>query len=131
MDVTLVDISAVGLRRAEEAARRTGRRVTTVAADLEVDPLPAGTWDVVVSFSFLWRKLFELLPDLLAAAGVLVYCQPTRKNLERHPSPSASFLLEDGELPSLVRGLAILDYQEGWLDEGRHEARLVARRPPG
>ena len=37
-------------------------------------------------------------------------------------------LLEDGELPGLVRGLEILKYEEGWTEEGQHEARLVARR---
>jgi hypothetical protein len=40
-------------------------------------------------------------------------------------------VLEDGELPSLVRGLEIVRLEEGWLAEGRHEARVVARRPAG
>jgi hypothetical protein len=25
-------------------------------------------------------------------------------------------------------GLALVSYEEGWLEDGRHEARLVARR---
>src|SRR5436190_1959205 len=64
-----------------------------------------------------------------APGGMLFYVQPTRKNLERHASPSERFLLEDGALPGLVWGLEILHYEEGWSNEGRHEARLLAQRP--
>jgi hypothetical protein len=39
-------------------------------------------------------------------------------NVERHEKPPARFLLEDGELPTLVTGLAIVHYEEGWLAEG-------------
>jgi tellurite methyltransferase len=40
-------------------------------------------------------------------------------------------VLEDGELPRLISGLETVRYEEGWLESGRHEARLVARRPCG
>jgi SAM-dependent methyltransferase len=96
--------------------------------DLEVEPLPDGPWDLVLSFHFLRRALFADFPRILAPGGLLVYVQPTRTNLERHDRPPAGFLLEDGELPGLVQGLEIVQYEEGWLDEGRHEARLVARK---
>lgn len=127
LDVTLVDISAAALELAVAAAGKTPLR--TVLADLDVDPLPAGPWDLIVSFNFLWRALFDVAPRLLSPGGLLVYGQPTRKNLERHAKPPAGFLLEDGELPSLVRELEIVRCEEGWTEEGRHEARLVARRP--
>jgi tellurite methyltransferase len=121
--VTLVDISSEALALAGAG----GVPLTLIRADLETDPLPPGPFDVVVSCHFLRRELFAAFPTVLAPGGLLVYVQPTRSNLLRHPSPSARFLLEDGELPGLVQGLEILRYQEGWF--GQHEARLVARRP--
>jgi SAM-dependent methyltransferase len=127
LDVTLADISEVGLELAREAAEREGVRIRTVAVDLETEPAPAGPWDLVVSFHYLHRPLFEAFPRLLAGNGLLVFCQPTRRNLERHRRPGARFLLEEGELPGLLRGLEVLRYEEGWLEEGRHEARVVAR----
>ena len=129
LDVTLADVSLVGIALAREAARAAGVRVETIATDLERDPLPAGPWDVVLSFHFLRRELFSDFPRVLAPGGLLVYVQPTRRNLERHDRPPAGFLLEDAELPSLVQGLEPVSYEEGWLDEGRHEARMVARKP--
>ena len=57
----------------------------------------------------------------------LVVVHPTRSNLERHDSPGPHHLLDDGELPGLIPGLEVVHYEEGWSEEGRHEARLVAR----
>jgi tellurite methyltransferase len=68
--------------------------------------------------------------QVLAPGGLLVFAQPTRSNLQRNPHPSARFLLEDGELPQLLRGLKVISYTEGWTEEGRHEARLVATPGP-
>jgi hypothetical protein len=67
--------------------------------------------------------------QLLAPGGLLLFCQATVKNIERHPKPPRGYLIEEGELPRLVQGLDIVRYEEGWLEEGRHEARIVARRP--
>lgn len=126
--VTVCDISDTALALARDAARAEGLAFETMALDLETAPLPAGPWDVVLSFHYLQRDLFARWPEVLAPGGVLVFAQPTRSNLERHPKPGSSHLLEDGELPGLVQGLEVVRYEEGWLDEGRHEARLVGRR---
>ena len=131
LQVTLVDISREGLALARAAAGDLPLEL--VCADLEQEPLPAGPFDLIISFNVLRRALFAAFPDSLAPGGQLVYLQPTRSNLQRHPRPPAPFLLEDGELPGLVQGLEIVSYQEGWFTDGaepRHEARLVARKPP-
>jgi SAM-dependent methyltransferase len=98
--------------------------------DLEEAPLPRGPYQLVLCLNFLWRPLFEEIPRVLVSGGLFVFAQPTRSNLQRNSHPSARFLLEDGELPRLVRGLEVVSYTEGWTEEGRHEARLVATRSP-
>jgi len=129
LDVTVADVSEVGLELARQAAEREGLALRTLAVDLEEQPVPPGPWDVVVCFHYLHRPLFEQFRGCLAPGGLLVFCHPTRRNLERHAKPSAAHLLDEGELPRLVRGLdlEVLRYEEGWIDEGRHAARLVAR----
>ena len=131
LDVTIADVSDVALQRASRAASDAGLSIATARVDLERAPLPAGPWDVILCVAFLHRPLFAAFPDALAPDGWLVFEHPTRSNLLRHARPGAAHLLDDGELPTLVRGLRILRYQEGWLDRGRHEARLVARRSAG
>ena len=129
LDVTLCDVSDVALERARAEADARHLSLTTVHRDLERDGPPPGPWDVVVCFFYLQRDLFPRWPELLAPGGLLLFAQPTRTNLERHPKPGSRFLLEPGELATLVPpGLEVLALTEGWTPRDVHEARLVARR---
>jgi tellurite methyltransferase len=132
LSVTLVDISAEALALARSQATRAGVALELAELDLESEPLPPGPFDLILCFNFLRRELFPTFPERLTPGGLLVYLQPTHSNLQRHPRPPASFLLEDGEIPTLLHGLDIVRYEEGWFgeeeDDPRHEARLVARR---
>jgi SAM-dependent methyltransferase len=128
LEVTLADISGVALALAREAAGAEGLALRTQAIDLETEPFPEGPWDVILCVQFLWRPLFAAFPAALAPGGFLVVAHPTRSNLERHSRPGPAHLLDDGELPRLIGNLSVLHYEEGWTDEGRYEARLVARR---
>jgi tellurite methyltransferase len=128
-DVTIADVSPVGLARASAAASARGLSVQIQAMDLEADPrLPDGPWDLMVCFHFLFRPLYADFGRVLAPGGALLVCHPTRTNLERHAHPSARFLLQDGELEALVPGVKVVSLDEGWSPAGRHEARLVARK---
>jgi SAM-dependent methyltransferase len=127
LDVTLVDISDEALAIARAAGEP---RLTTLALDLDHQPLPAGPFDLITLFFFLDRRVYAELPMRLAPGGMVIVVHPTRTNLERHASPAAQFLLAPGELPRLVPGVEILRHEEYWSAEGRHEARLVARRRP-
>jgi tellurite methyltransferase len=127
--VTLADVSDEGLRLAADAARARGVAIDLARVDLEREPLPEGPWDVVVCVHYLQRSLFPAIASALAPGGLFLFCHQTRANLERHPRPGPEYLLDEGEAPGLVGGLEIVAHAEGWNDEGRHEARLIARRP--
>jgi tellurite methyltransferase len=138
LDVTLADVSPVGLALARDLAAQSGVTLeAAVEADLEThgllgpdaSPALAGPWDLVLIHHFLWRPLLTEVPRTLAPGGRLAFVHPTRTNLERHQRPSARYLLEDGELARLVAELPleVLLLEEGWGSEGRHEARLIAR----
>lgn len=131
LDVTLVDVADVALDRAARLAETAGVPLRVERLDLEAEPLPAGPFALILCLNYLQRALFDAWPGLLAPGGLLVFLQPTRKNLERNPNPTPRFLLEDGELRGLVRGLEVLRLEESWSPASRHEARLVARRPQG
>ena len=134
-EVTLVDISDVALARAEAAATDASLALTTVQADLSNDPLPSGRFEVIIVVDYLDRDVWSALPSLLAPGGLLLACQPTVRNLERHPHPSARWLLDEGEIDVLASvateadpDLRIVEVTEGWTGESRHEAQLVLRR---
>ena len=126
LDVTLLEVSDVALERAAETARTLDVPLRTQRWDAETQPLPPGPFELVLCLNFLHRPLFGAWRTVLSPGGVLVFAQPTRSNLQRHAHPSARFLLEDGELPRLLEGWTLLAYTEGWTEQGRHEARVVA-----
>ena len=128
LDVTLADVSPVGLTIARRRAAELGASITALQTDFEAGQFPPDPWNLIVSVCYLWRPLFARYPDALAPGGTLAVIQPTRRNLERHDKPPADFLLEEGELPRLVAGLEIVYCQEGWLGDERHDAVLVARK---
>ena len=135
LTATAADVSPVGLAHAARLAAAEGLTLTTVPLDTDaVDAgragLPACPWDVIVAHHYLWRGLPERAAEALAPGGWLLYCHPTRRNLERQPKPSARWLLDEGELAALVEAvpaLEVVQLEEGWADD-RHEARLIARR---
>jgi SAM-dependent methyltransferase len=129
LDVTIADVSPVGLALARQRAADLGIAVQTQEIDLEQQRLESSPFDLIVSVCYLWRPLFAEFSRLLKQGGTLVVVQPTRKNLERNDKPPAAYLLDEGELGGLVSGLKIVHYEEGWLADGRHDAVIVARKP--
>jgi tellurite methyltransferase len=130
LDVTLVDVADAGLELAARRAAAAGVALTLVRTDLDHEELPGGSWGVILVHHFLCRALWHELTAALAPGGLLLLCQPTSVNLERHLSPGPRFLVHPGELEAFARSadVEILHSHEGWNREGRHEAELVVRR---
>lgn len=128
LSVTLTDISAEALRLARNRSDLADLPLRTLQVDFEEEPFPIGPWDLILCVHYLWRPLFHEFKKQLTQNGLLVFLQPTFTNLQRHGKPSARFLLEDLELRDLAGDFQIVHYDEGWLEEGRHEAILVARQ---
>ena len=121
-EVTLIDFAPVAIDGIDDS------RITTVEADLESDLFPEGPWDLILVVHYLDRELFPTMKANLADDGLLAFAIATEHNLERHERPSLPYVLAPGEAPDLVQGMRLVSYAEGWSVEGRHEARVVARR---
>ena len=132
LTVTLADVSRVALGQARDVF---GDRLAYAAVDLEAGDRPdGGPWDVVFMHLYYDRGVLEGLVGDVAPGGVVMLCQPTETNLERHARPSARFLLSEGEVAELAswfeaRGFEILEASEGWRPSGRHDGWLIVRRP--
>ena len=65
--VTGVDISEVGLKKAQALAAEKGVTLATIVADLEQYDIPPNTFDVIICAYYLQRDLFRrrLSPQLL------------------------------------------------------------------
>ena len=124
----MVDTSEVAIALAGERAAEADVDIELVHSDLTAETLPGGPWNLVLIVHYLQRDLFSPAVDRLADNGLIAFSIATVRNLERRERPSLPHLLQEGEAPSLVDGLQILHYAEGWSIEDRHEARVVARK---
>jgi SAM-dependent methyltransferase len=127
-ETTMIDTSEVAIALASERVDEADVDLRLVHSDLTVETLPDGPWDLVLIVHYLQRDLFSPAIELLADNGVIAFSIATVRNLERRERPPLPYLLQEGEAPSLVDGLQILHYAEGWSTEDRHEARVVARK---
>ncbi|MEA2003008.1 MAG: class I SAM-dependent methyltransferase [Actinomycetota bacterium] len=128
-EVTIADISETGLAIARTTAEAARVTVATVCEDLNGSSLPEGPWDVIVDFHFMKRDLFPIFREVLRPGGLLVFCQATVRNLERHERPPRPYLLAEGEGWDLLEGFELLIAREGWSAEDRHEFETLARVP--
>jgi 2-polyprenyl-3-methyl-5-hydroxy-6-metoxy-1,4-benzoquinol methylase len=129
--VDAIDISAGGLRLAEQLAEQHGQHVNWIAADLDNFEVPRERYDLICVVRFLDRqRLPAMIVNALRPGGLLVYETFTVRELQRAGSNqlrNPAFVLQPGQLPTLYASLETLDYRE--LDLVEHSvARLLARK---
>ena len=128
--VKLLDISEVGVKQAEENAKRTGTAssIATEIRDLNtMHDLGREQYDLVLVFFYLQRELFPALLDAIKPGGILIYKTYTteQKNFAGGPS-HPMFLLQPNELLHAFPSLRVLHYHETIQERG--VAELVARK---
>lgn len=126
--VTGVDISAEGLKKAEMLAATQDVKVTTIVADLESYDIPRNTFDVIMCTYYLQRSLFPKIIDALKPGGMALIETYTMDHLQYRPRFNKAYLLEPNELLSMLPGLRVLRYQE--VDTGQAAyASILAQKP--
>jgi 2-polyprenyl-3-methyl-5-hydroxy-6-metoxy-1,4-benzoquinol methylase len=128
--VKLLDISEVGIKQAEENAKRSGTAgsISSEVGDLNtMQDLGREQYDLVVVFFFLQREIFPALFDAIKPGGILIYKTYTteQKNFSGGPS-HPMFLLGPNELLRAFPSLRVLHYHETVQEKGI--AELVARK---
>jgi len=126
--VTGVDISEAGFKKAQALAAEKGVTLTTVVADLEQYTIPPDTFDVIICTYYLQRNLFPKIAAALKPGGMVLIETYTVDHLQYRPTFNKAFLLERNELLTLLPGLRVLRYQE--VDTGDAAfASILAQKP--
>jgi SAM-dependent methyltransferase len=122
-----VDRNATALDALTEEAALRGLSLRTHVVDLEYGGpfLEPDSFDLIVVVHYLHRPLFPGLVRALRPGGVLVYETFTRAQAARGKPTNPAFLLEPGELLTLVRPLQVLTSREGEF-AGKMVASVVA-----
>ena len=123
-----VDISDIGISRAEELAREKQLTIHTQVADLDNFKIDDNSYDLILCFYFLDRRLFEGIQNGLKSGGLLLYETFTVDYL-KYSSFKREWVLEKNELKEAFPELTVLDYRE--VDDVENEtafASLAARK---
>jgi SAM-dependent methyltransferase len=142
--VTAVDASAVGLRKAERLAAERGLSITTVVTDLSGFSITPGAWDVVVAIfchlpNPLRQSVHRAAVEGLRPGGMFVLEAYTPAQLARRTGgpPVRELLYTAEELREELAGLEFpilreleRDVVEGRLHTGRAAVVQVLGRKP-
>jgi len=128
LHVEAIDISAVGLRKAQGLAQGQGVSIKVRLWDVKQSFLPEGPFDVVLCMHYHQPDLPPRITASLRPGGLLVMELNTLENLKLHRRPSRRYLLRPNELITWFPELQMLSYREGIFD-GHGVAQLVARKP--
>jgi SAM-dependent methyltransferase len=103
--------------------------IATEAIDLESGEVALGSrcYSGVIVFNYLHRPLMRAIVDAVAPGGVLIYETFTTAQALRGRPRNPDFLLQPGELASLVTPLRVIRSRQGDFD-GKCVASVVAMR---
>ena len=107
--VDAVDISPVAIERARRAAAQAGAAVNFIHADLDTWSPSAGTYELVIGFRFLNRKLLLRLQAALRPGGWLLYQTFNLRRLTPDSDFPPEHLLDIGELARTFAGWDIIE----------------------
>ena len=126
-EVLGVDASEIGVQRANELARERGLSLKGEVADLDEWPIPENTFDLVMCFYFLDRKLFEPIHKSLRPGGIVIFETFNQDHLQ-YSDFKPEWVLGPNELIKEFFNYRILHYRETDEDEKATSAILV-RKP--
>jgi len=132
-DVDGVDISEVGLKKAENLAREFGVEIHTVLADLDTYQIEKQCYDLIANFYFLNRSLIPKIKRGLKRGGMVIFetYLLEQRALSTVGPKNPKYFLKPNELLSLFKGFRILIYREGIFKEGGRRkaiASLIAQK---
>ena len=128
LQVTGVDISSEGLKKAEALAAEHGVTITTMVVDLESYDIPANTYDVIIYTYYLQRDLFPKIAAALKPGGMALIETYTMDHIQYRPQFNKTWLLKPNELLTIFPGLRVLRYSE--VDTGQAAfASILAQKP--
>ena len=131
--VDAVDIAPAALKLAEDAARERGLIIHSILADLDEYPLPAETYDLIITSFYINRNLIPRVKDALKPGGFVLHEHHYLTDYDVGGPRETQFRLRSNELLYLFLDFRVRHFSEFLEEEdGQLVAieRLVAQKPP-
>lgn len=127
------DISTVAIEKLNTKVESKSFNIHTQCRDLELNPPEPASFDVIVVARYLDRDAIPGIINALKRDGIVFYQTFTKQNTGSKGPTNGRFLLDQGELLHLFKGLRVLAFRDegcfGDLKRGlRNESSLVAAK---
>ena len=127
-EVIGIDISEIGLNKAQALAKEHGVTIKTQLVDLERHQFSEEAYDLIICTYYLQRDLFPKIVKALKPGGMVVVETYTVDYLKYRSRFPRQYLLERNELFQQFQDLQILRYQ--LQDDGKTAyASILAQKP--
>jgi tellurite methyltransferase len=125
-----VDISSVALQKSKELAKEYKVEIETVLSPMEkYDPGPE-SFDAIVCFYYIDKKLNKKFLEWLKPGGILIYESHTtrQRKVKGHEKYELSYLLQPSELLTMFPEFRVLKYEEP-LHVGEFTSSIIVQKP--
>jgi SAM-dependent methyltransferase len=128
LDVVGIDISKVAVRKAELLAKENQTKITTIVADVNEYQFPPNSFDAIISFYYVDRKLLAKLVSWLRPGGYIFYegFLIDQKYRIKSTEPDEYFLKKH-ELVNFFPKFKILKYDEDLLSQSLTSSIIVKK----
>jgi len=132
-DVDAIDISEMGLKKADRLAKEMGVKIHPSLSDLDSYQIKKDQYDLIADFYFLKRSLIPRIKKGLKKGGRVIFETYTleQRTLGTGGPKHQKYFLKPNELLRLFKGFRILFYREGIFREGGKRkaiASLIAEK---
>lgn len=106
-----VDVSAVGLNKAQALAKENNVAIETHVADMEDWKFEKNAFDLVLCFNFLDRRIFSGIKNTLKSGGLIFY-ETFSVDYLKYSNFKKEWVLSHNELLEVFSDFRILRYRE-------------------
>lgn len=127
--VTGVDISSVAVKKSYMLAKEFGVKIKAVVASLESYKIQKESFDAIICFYYVDRKLIKKMISWLKPGGVLFYEAFTvrQRDVKGHRKDPIEYYLKKQELLTMFDGMRVLKYEEP-LHENKFRASIILQK---
>ena len=125
-DVLGLDISPIGLNKAQQLAKYFNTTIQTQVVDLENYQLEKNSYDVIVCTYYLQRDLFDQIKDSLKPGG-MVLIETFNTDYLKYSRFPKKYLLKHNELLEIFKDFKVIRYQV--YDDGKEAfSSIIAQK---
>jgi tellurite methyltransferase len=112
--VTGIDISSVAVKKARLLAKEFGVKIQTVVASMEKYKISPNSFDAIICFYYVDRKLVSKMMSWLKPGGILIYEAHTmaQRSVPEYKNEPVEHFLKEQELLKLFKNMRVLKYEE-------------------